>query len=213
VCGATAALAGGERAIADLDTVFEHMDTRADVGQKQVLVGGVSRGGALSVAYAGRSPQRVNGVVNFVGRWMGEKCAEVAAINPPPFSQGAGFRDRRCGCMAIGIRTTRLSTVARILRRLKLLVAPVRSTKLACRARSFGRPATIKAKAVTSRLMAAPLPAKAYGPVCRSTSRGFVEALTASTPPPVFRIHCLTDAGSYRPESPQDLGFGRRVTE
>jgi dienelactone hydrolase len=91
VCGATAALAGGERAIADLDTVFEHMDTRADVGQKQVLVGGVSRGGALSVAYAGRSPQRVNGVVNFVGGWMGDKCAEVAAIDPPLFSQGAGF--------------------------------------------------------------------------------------------------------------------------
>jgi acetamidase/formamidase len=32
-----------------------------------ILIGGVSRGGVLSIAYAGMHPEEVSGVLNFVG--------------------------------------------------------------------------------------------------------------------------------------------------
>jgi hypothetical protein len=33
---------------------------------------GISRGGILSITYAGMHPREVSGVINFVGGWMGE---------------------------------------------------------------------------------------------------------------------------------------------
>src|SRR5262249_32811364 len=41
------------------------------VKQGPVLLVGQSRGGFLSVVYAGRHPQEVRGVVSFAGGWMG----------------------------------------------------------------------------------------------------------------------------------------------
>ena len=40
-----------------------------------VLIGGHSRGGVLSVAYAGMHPEQTLGVVNFVGGWISDRCA------------------------------------------------------------------------------------------------------------------------------------------
>jgi len=39
------------------------------VDDERVVMGGQSRGGILSVAYAGRRPEQVKGVINFVGGW------------------------------------------------------------------------------------------------------------------------------------------------
>ena len=41
------------------------------VDSKRVIIGGQSRGGILSVIYAGQHPEQVKGVINFVGGWLG----------------------------------------------------------------------------------------------------------------------------------------------
>jgi dienelactone hydrolase len=91
-CEASVSLAGAERAIADLDAVVAHVRTRPDVDQRRLLVGGVSRGGVLSVAYAGMRPDAFLGVVNFVGGWMGDRCVNAVQINQTLFRRGAAFR-------------------------------------------------------------------------------------------------------------------------
>ncbi|MET4576795.1 alpha/beta hydrolase family protein [Ottowia thiooxydans] len=85
-------LPGLERAMADLDAVMAHVRTRGDVDMQRLLIGGVSRGGILSVVYAGTRPEMpFLGVLNFVGGWMGDRCAHADAINPVSFRRGAAF--------------------------------------------------------------------------------------------------------------------------
>ena len=50
---------------------------------------GVSRGGILSITYAGMHPQEVAGVINFVGGWSGERCQ--FPNNNTLFKRGAKF--------------------------------------------------------------------------------------------------------------------------
>ncbi|MFC7459631.1 alpha/beta hydrolase family protein [Hydrogenophaga defluvii] len=91
-CEPERAIAGFDRAVADLDVVMTHILARPDVDRAQVLVGGVSRGGILSVAYAGRRPEMFKGVLNFVGGWLGDGCRQVAAVNPVLMQRGANFK-------------------------------------------------------------------------------------------------------------------------
>lgn len=90
-CDPNLSLPGVDRAIADLDAVMAHVRTRADVRSDRFLVAGQSRGGILSVAYAGERAQSFIGVINFVGGWMGEACSQSALINQSTFARGAKF--------------------------------------------------------------------------------------------------------------------------
>lgn len=90
-CQLERSLQGLDRALADLDAVMAHVQQRIDVDRTRLLVGGVSRGGILSVAYAGTRPDMFLGVVNFVGGWMGEGCKEAALINRTGFVRGAAM--------------------------------------------------------------------------------------------------------------------------
>jgi dienelactone hydrolase len=56
-----------------------------------MLIGGVSRGGIASVVYAGTRPTRFQGVVNFVGGWVGDDCNTVELINTVSFKRGAAY--------------------------------------------------------------------------------------------------------------------------
>ena len=56
-----------------------------------VLLLGQSRGGILSVAYAGLHPEKVRGVINFVGGWVGDGCRNAIAINRALMNRGARF--------------------------------------------------------------------------------------------------------------------------
>ena len=91
-CDATPALKGFERAVEDLDAVMTHVVQRPDVDAQRMLMGGVSRGGILSVAYAGRHPERFRGVVNFVGGWVGDACPQASVINTALMRQGGRFK-------------------------------------------------------------------------------------------------------------------------
>jgi dienelactone hydrolase len=90
-CDAALSLPGAEHALADLDVAIAAIRARPDVDAKRMLVGGVSRGGILATAYAGRHPQEMLGVINFVGGWLGSACPDAAAVNGKLFTLGAAF--------------------------------------------------------------------------------------------------------------------------
>lgn len=71
-CGNEAS--GINSAVEDLDGMFIFLREQPWADASKVLIGGESRGGILSVVYAGRRPDMVKGVINFVGGWMYDRC-------------------------------------------------------------------------------------------------------------------------------------------
>lgn len=91
-CDTKTSLKGADRAAEDLHAAVTALRKRPDVSDHPVLLAGQSRGGMLSIAYAGRHPKHIAGVVNFVGGWMGELCENAAIINQTLSRQGAGLK-------------------------------------------------------------------------------------------------------------------------
>ena len=90
-CETPVALAGVERALADLDAAVDYLRSRADVDTTRMLVAGTSRGGILSIVHIARRPDVYRGAINFVGGWLGEGCGDYASVNRSLFEQGAAF--------------------------------------------------------------------------------------------------------------------------
>ena len=90
-CDTDISLKGADRALTDLNAAITALKKRDDVTQTPVLLSGISRGGILSLAYAGQHPDQVSGVINFVGGWMGEACPYATAINGTLFQRAANF--------------------------------------------------------------------------------------------------------------------------
>ncbi|QWG12663.1 alpha/beta hydrolase [Bradyrhizobium sediminis] len=86
------ALRGADRALSDIDAAISALRQRQDVASGPVLVGGISRGGVLAVAYAGLHPEQVVGVINFVGGWLGEGSPTAIIVNRSLFERGASYR-------------------------------------------------------------------------------------------------------------------------
>ena len=90
-CDPDRSLPGAERALGDIDAAIKALKQRPDVDPRRVLISGISRGGVLSIAYAGDHPGAVLGVINFVGGWLGTGCDAAAAVNEALFRRGAAF--------------------------------------------------------------------------------------------------------------------------
>lgn len=90
-CETTRSLGGADRALDDIHAAMTALRARPDVDRRRVVIGGISRGGVLSVAYAGQHPDDVLGVINFVGGWIGTGCGTAAEINSALFARGGGF--------------------------------------------------------------------------------------------------------------------------
>lgn len=88
-CDVEIALAGFERAVEDVDAVVRHVRERSDVDQSRLTIGGASRSGILSIAYAGMRPAIFRGAINFNGGWLGRTCANFEIVNPLLFERGA----------------------------------------------------------------------------------------------------------------------------
>lgn len=91
-CNSAISIAGFDRAIDDLEAVVRILQSLDDVSDEPILVGGQSRGGALSIAYAGDTSKSVKGVINFVGGWSGELCESAEEINHNIFKRGGAFK-------------------------------------------------------------------------------------------------------------------------
>ncbi|MGX9354453.1 alpha/beta hydrolase [Roseobacteraceae bacterium S113] len=61
-----------------------------DARQPAVLIGN-SRGGALALDWAGQNPERTRAVINFVGGWVEESCAQADAINAATLANAPAF--------------------------------------------------------------------------------------------------------------------------
>lgn len=90
-CDPARALPGAERALADIDAAISSLRRRPDVDPRRVVISGISRGGVLSMAYAGDHPGAVLGAINFVGGWLGTNCPSATAVNAALFRRGAAF--------------------------------------------------------------------------------------------------------------------------
>jgi dienelactone hydrolase len=85
------ALHGADRALTDMEAAIAVLRRRKDVTPGPVLIGGQSRGGALSVAYGGMHPEQTLGVINFVGGWFSEKSPSAELVNQALFERGARY--------------------------------------------------------------------------------------------------------------------------
>lgn len=85
------ALAGLARALQDVDAALDLLRARPDVDPARLLAAGVSRGGILAAAHAARRPGAYRGVVNFVGGWLGEGCADAVAVNRQTFAAAGTY--------------------------------------------------------------------------------------------------------------------------
>jgi dienelactone hydrolase len=90
-CDLPFSLPGAERALRDVDAAMDAVLAFPFVDPTRVVIGGQSRGGILSIAYAGQRPEQVKGVINFVGGWMGAGCSRVTGINQALFTRGARY--------------------------------------------------------------------------------------------------------------------------
>ena len=90
-CEPERSLAGADRALEDVHAAMTALRLWPTVDPRHVMIGGISRGGALSIAYAGQHPDDVLGVVNFVGGWIGTGCPSATDINGTMFRRGGSF--------------------------------------------------------------------------------------------------------------------------
>jgi len=90
-CDSKQSLPGADRALTDIAAAVEVLRQRPDVAREPILMAGISRGGILSIAYAGMHPREVAGVINFVGGWIGEGCPSASEINGTLFKRGGLF--------------------------------------------------------------------------------------------------------------------------
>lgn len=90
-CISSLSLAGADRALRDVEAAMTAILEMPFVDVQRVAIGGLSRGGALSVAYAGMHPTQVVGVINFVGGWLGWPCPNMGSVNQALFNRGAPY--------------------------------------------------------------------------------------------------------------------------
>ena len=90
-CEPSLSIPGADRALRDIEAAMGAILTMPFVDRKRVVIGGQSRGGILSVAYAGQHPEQVKGVINFVGGWLGYGCQTVNTVNQELFKRGARY--------------------------------------------------------------------------------------------------------------------------
>jgi dienelactone hydrolase len=91
VCDEDTAQSDAARALADIEAAIVVLRRQPEVAVGPVLIGGHSRGGALSLAYAGAHSAQTLGVLNFVGGWINEGCRVAEPINQELFLRGARY--------------------------------------------------------------------------------------------------------------------------
>lgn len=86
---------GFSHALDDLAAVIAHMRRQPQINGRRIVVAGQSRGGLLSIAYAGQHPQGIAGGISFAGGWIGDPGGTIV----DPGAAGDFIRDV---CMRAG---------------------------------------------------------------------------------------------------------------
>ena len=89
-CEPPLSIPGADRALRDIDAITPVLLAQPFVDRAKFIVGGQSRGGILTIAWAGKHPE-VKAAINFVGGWMGTGCSTATTINQTLFKRGASF--------------------------------------------------------------------------------------------------------------------------
>lgn len=84
--------AGVQHAIEDIDAALAYVRNNPSLDAEQILLGGNSRGGILSLVYAARRKTAgLKGIINFVGTWNDDRSCRFDDINGALFKEaGAG---------------------------------------------------------------------------------------------------------------------------
>jgi dienelactone hydrolase len=90
-CEVEPTLQGADRALRDIEAAMVAILAMPFVDRDRVVIGGQSRGGILSVAYAGRRPEQVKEGINFVGGWLGSRCDTSQSVHAALFRRGARY--------------------------------------------------------------------------------------------------------------------------
>jgi dienelactone hydrolase len=90
-CEPSLSLASADRALRDIDAVTPVLLAQPFVDRSKVAIGGLSRGGILSIAWSGRQPGVPRAVVNFVGGWVGGRCWSASTVNQDLFKRGTAY--------------------------------------------------------------------------------------------------------------------------
>lgn len=86
-CETAVLSAGVDRAVEDLDAVMAFVSRQAWVDRRRLLLGGMSRGGFLSIVYASLRETGARGVVNFAGGWTAEPCDRQVRFHEPTLAR------------------------------------------------------------------------------------------------------------------------------
>ncbi len=89
-CEPTLSIPGADRALRDIDAVTPVLLAQPFVDRSRFIVGGVSRGGILTIAWSGKHPE-AKAAINFVGGWMGTACSAATTINRTLLNRGATY--------------------------------------------------------------------------------------------------------------------------
>jgi len=87
----TLALAGADRALRDIDAITPLLLAQPFVDRGRVAIGGLSRGGILSIAWTGRHPTVARAAINFVRGWTSDRHSTATSINQNLFRRGVPF--------------------------------------------------------------------------------------------------------------------------
>ena len=90
-CDASRAIPGADRALRDIHAAMGTIRDMPFVDGERLAIGGQSRGGILSVAYAGEHPAGLKAVINFVGGWSGALRSRTD-VNQTLFRRGGAYR-------------------------------------------------------------------------------------------------------------------------
>lgn len=77
---------GVERGLADVDAALAYVRAQPWADPARLLLGGMSRGGLLSVVHPSRRAATARGVVNFAGGWTVERCDVRTGFNADTFA-------------------------------------------------------------------------------------------------------------------------------
>ena len=86
-CDRASLASGVERGLADIDAALAFVSSQPWADMDRLLLGGMSRGGLLSVLYPSQRQTKARAVINFAGGWTVERCDRATRFNADTFAE------------------------------------------------------------------------------------------------------------------------------